>query len=372
MRAAELARQDFAQALGASAGRAGALHARPIGLVVCDEGEDALRAARHLVDDVEVPAVIGFRSTPLRRPDPDRLSAQSRALACLDQPGPRDHEDPRAGRRAAPRLALDAEHRRQPCRSRTSSRTSSSPLPVRGARDWRATLQGGGGLAEGTNSTSLIGALRGPTLQRTERARERDELSSVRLRRELGRRGGGRGRCPASLCPTVIVYTGAGFFSRVFAPLEARWTGAIRPFYLTESSIGHNELAFAGHDPSRRRRLLSNTNLSTTMTNAQLVLRYNLAYPDDPIVRSEAPQPSYDAFYILAYATYALGDGAVSGPALSVAIDRLLPPGRTVDVGPAQIFEAFESYVPPDERAHRPQRRDRCARLRSRDRRSAH
>ncbi len=63
IRAADLARQDFAQALGPSASRNGILHARPIGLVICDEAANPVRAARHLAEDVEAPAVIGFRST---------------------------------------------------------------------------------------------------------------------------------------------------------------------------------------------------------------------------------------------------------------------------------------------------------------------
>ena len=144
-----------------------------------------------------------------------------------------------------------------------------------------------------------------------------------------------------AFAPQAIVFTGKGFYSRVLLPLETRWTGSPRPFYLTGSGIGQEADQFIGHDAARRHRFFAATNLSTTMTNAQLVLHYNRAYPDEPIVRSEAPEPSYDAFYVLAYALYALGDQAISGPALSGAIDRVLPPGHAVDVGPNAIFEAF-------------------------------
>ncbi|MFI5300562.1 MAG: hypothetical protein ACHREM_20955 [Polyangiales bacterium] len=143
--------------------------------------------------------------------------------------------------------------------------------------------------------------------------------------------------------PQVILFAYTAFTPKVLLPLEARWTGGPRPFYLTASGIFPSIAQFAGRDPSRRRRFFAVTNLSTTMANAQLVLRYNVAFPHEPIVRSEAPQPSYDAFYLLAYAVYALGDGVVSGPALSRAIGRLLPPGRKFDVGPAQIFDAFQT-----------------------------
>jgi hypothetical protein len=59
------------------------------------------------------------------------------------------------------------------------------------------------------------------------------------------------------------------------------------------------------------------------------------------VERTNAPQPSYDAFYVLAYAAYAIGASDVTGPALSRAIGRLLPPGRRVDVGPRGIYDAF-------------------------------
>jgi hypothetical protein len=146
-----------------------------------------------------------------------------------------------------------------------------------------------------------------------------------------------------AFAPQVIIVADQAFDSKVLVPLEARWAEGPRPFYVTAGGLSTEDAAFAGRDPMRRRRFFSVTNLSTTMTNARLVLRYNLAYPAEPVVRTEAPQPSYDAFYVLAYARYALGDGPVSGPALADAMQRLLPPGRSVDVGPAQILGAFET-----------------------------
>jgi hypothetical protein len=74
------------------------------------------------------------------------------------------------------------------------------------------------------------------------------------------------------------------------------------------------------------------------------VLHYNFAFPgSEPIARTDAPQPSYDAFYTLAYATEAIGQGAVTGTELSRAIDRLLPPGKRIEVGPSGILEGFKT-----------------------------
>jgi len=101
-------------------------------------------------------------------------------------------------------------------------------------------------------------------------------------------------------------------------------------------------LPFIGSDASRRRRFFAVTNRAATMNNAKLVLRYNAAFPSNPVTEAAAPQPSYDAFYVLAYSTYALGDSPITGLSLSHSIESLLPPGRGIDVGPAQIGEAFE------------------------------
>jgi len=57
------------------------------------------------------------------------------------------------------------------------------------------------------------------------------------------------------------------------------------------------------------------------------------------------PSPTYDAFYLLAYATFALGDAPVKGPALARAFDRLLPPGEPIEVGPTSMFDALSALA---------------------------
>ena len=145
--------------------------------------------------------------------------------------------------------------------------------------------------------------------------------------------------------PQVIVYVGMAFYPKVLIPLEAEWaskTQAPRPVYLTESGNGTFAINFAGNDTAKRRRFFAVTNRTATTTNAKLVLRYNAAFPAEPVTEAEAPQPSYDAFYVAAYSVYALGDGDIDGIAISRSIGRLVPPGLRVEVGPAQIGEAFE------------------------------
>ncbi len=55
---------------------------------------------------------------------------------------------------------------------------------------------------------------------------------------------------------------------------------------------------------------------------------------------SASPNTTYDAVYLLAYATYAIGDLPVTGASLSRAFARLVPPGTPIDVGLTSLFEA--------------------------------
>jgi serine/threonine-protein kinase len=346
MRAAELAREDFAQALGPSAARAGGLHARPIGFVACDEGGDPARAARHLAEDVEVPAVIGFRSgatipsvfLPHRALAVVSINQATAITKIPEPPG-----EPRLVWRSTLNendFAVAIAHLipavLEPAARAAPNGIGSRPYKV--AVVWPA----------GTNRDFI------DAFFEALRFNDRSALENGSSFRQFAfgaEAAAGHADAAAdtviddllAFAPQAIVYAGDTFYPDVLVPLEARWPRGLRPVYLTGSTFGPAVAAFAGRDPTRRRRFFAVTNLATTMTNARLVLRYNLAFPGEPVVRSEAPQPSYDAFYMLAYAVYALGDQAISGPALSNAFQRLLPPGRKVDVGFAQILEAFET-----------------------------
>jgi hypothetical protein len=70
------------------------------------------------------------------------------------------------------------------------------------------------------------------------------------------------------------------------------------------------------------------------------VIRYNAAHAK-PVTRYLNPANAYDAFYIVAYATFAVGASRVDGPAIANAFRRLVPPGKGVEVGPMGLFDAI-------------------------------
>jgi branched-chain amino acid transport system substrate-binding protein len=69
-------------------------------------------------------------------------------------------------------------------------------------------------------------------------------------------------------------------------------------------------------------------------------MHYNETYGAE-LTRVDAPSTAYDAFYLLAYASFALGDQIPTGLNLARAMARLVPPGTPVEVGPSAIFDAL-------------------------------
>jgi hypothetical protein len=139
--------------------------------------------------------------------------------------------------------------------------------------------------------------------------------------------------------PTVVIFFANG---DLVTAIESSWpaSAAARPYYLTPSTLDADLLHFVGVNADRRHRLLGLTSVSTTVTNARFVLHYNETFAD-AITRAWAPNSSYDAFYLVAYSAYALGERAITGRALAEAFGRLLPPGTPVDVGATGILGAF-------------------------------
>ncbi len=127
-----------------------------------------------------------------------------------------------------------------------------------------------------------------------------------------------------------------------FEPLEESWPAGrtFRPTYVTMTVLTPEVFRFVAKDASRRRRFFGLTTVSTTPANARFVMHYNEVFREK-ITRTISPNASYDAFYLLAYAAYALGDERVTGPSLAAEVARLVPPGKPVEVGPTNIFDAF-------------------------------
>jgi hypothetical protein len=139
--------------------------------------------------------------------------------------------------------------------------------------------------------------------------------------------------------PYVVVMAAKG--PLVPAIENAIPTEFFRPIYVVHDSLEPELLALLSRSPEWRFRLYGTMPISTTPANARLVLHYNETFPE-PITRALSPSSAYDAFYVVAYATHALGSSSASGAKLASVLPRLRGPARTVvDVGAAHVVSAL-------------------------------
>ncbi len=342
--AVELARQDFAQTMGSfAATKQGTVH--PLGLVSCDDAADAARAARHL-DDVGVPGVIGFRSSaeavelatttflPKGVMTVVALNTSSQ-IASIPQP---------LGPRLVWRTTYNISETAVPLSVLVSTvleprlKAAGVPGPVRVAL---VRPKNAGALGFSSKLFDTL-AFNGKTaLENGSDYRELVWNDGENQAESLAEVATGLG----AFAPHIIVFQGDDRLVKLaFEPLEASWPASrpFRPTYVTMTVLTPEVFRFVGTDGARRRRFFGLTPVSTTPVNARFVMHYNEVYKER-ITRTVSPNSSYDAFYLLAYATYALGDKPVTGTSLSAAVSRLVPPGKPVEVGPTRIFEAFSA-----------------------------
>ena len=338
--AVELARREFSDALGTSSAGVGTERARPIGVVMCDERKNSVRAAHHLVDDVQVPAVLGFRSrTTVLSTVPNIFLphhvlsvialAQDTNLTQLPEPV----GDPRliwrttlrVADQRAPTAALISDVLVPMVRKRAGNvRPVKLAVLTREGLDadigeWIEMLEGTHGIYRTTDKNLKVFSMKA-------NAGESDHFVIKEL---------------LDFAPDIILDWLPASAERVVLPLELGWRGDRRPYYIEGSTYAPTILRFIGRDGERRRRFWAVTNVSSRRQNAELVAHHNLMFPNDRVTLTTAPQPSYDGFYMLAYAVYAAGDGDLDGWDLSKAFEKLLPPGVAIDVGPRGIFDAF-------------------------------
>jgi serine/threonine-protein kinase len=347
--AVDLARADFAHMLAGANSRPHG--GRPFALLACDDAVDPQRALRHLVDDVGVPAVIGFRSSneAIEAATSTLIPRGVMGVAALNtSPMISSLPRPPGGPRMVWRTTFSAAEMALPIaqvvpsvlepdlRARPGAMQKDEPLRVALLRQDDAA---GIGFAD--------------VLFRNLRFNGRSALENESSYREFVYVPGGDaakydelGRNLVGFAPHVIIdFGGVDPFLAVVERVERGWkAGSPPPRYLRAGTLAPSVVAYIGASVERRRRFLGLTSESTTATNARFVARYNEAF-SQTVTRTFSPNSSYDAFYLVAYAALALGDGPITGAALSGAVPRLLPPGKAIDVGPSGIFDAMNELA---------------------------
>jgi serine/threonine-protein kinase len=354
-RAVDLARADFAQIVGGAGAGSGQI-VRPLGIVACDDSVDSVRAAHHLVDDVGVPAVIGFRRSQEAMDLATSLFIPRKVLTLvalntspLISSLPSGHGQPRyvwrttysSAESAVPigafvgileptlRAAPDGAKAAQPLRVAVVRQDDAAGLGFADALFRSLRFNGKSALENESNYAEFPY----PVDAGASAADYEAVVAKVR-----------------AFAPHVIVHFGSDqSFVPIVAALETKSpAGAPSPRYVRASSLGPSVLDFVRAAPAaRRKRFFGITSVSATTANARFVARYDEKYGEG-VSRTFSPNSSYDAFYVAAYATYAVGARPITGEALAASMPRLLPRGTAVDVGPTGILGALAALASGD------------------------
>ncbi|HEY4121002.1 MAG TPA: hypothetical protein VGM56_24230, partial [Byssovorax sp.] len=335
----DLARAEIAQATSALDGANAAADARRIAVVGCDDSEDAMRAARHMVDDVGVPAIVGFRSGQevvdvaggmlIRR---GVLTVASLTPSPLVTRLPQPPDQPRLVWRTTYGFDAVAEA------TAHLVHDAIEPMAPKG-RTVRVALVKGSASSGVTFADTLYRHLVFNAKSALDNGRDYLELTTD-------------ADSPAEIASTVdklaafqpslvISLPNPGTELALVSAIEARSPAKSKPVYVLANDETDVLAPFVGTDVDRRRRVFSITSRANSSANARFVIRYNQSKRGE-VTRTINPGTSYDAFYALAYATFALAPGeAATGAALARGFSRLVGPGKAIEVGPTGIFEAL-------------------------------
>ncbi|MDI1442469.1 bifunctional serine/threonine-protein kinase/ABC transporter substrate-binding protein [Polyangium sp. 6x1] len=346
--AVDLARRDFAETTGGLPPARPGGPRRPLAVVLCDDATNATRAAEHLVNEVRVPAILGFArskevldlASALFLPKGVLTLAANTASALRDIP--HAPGEPRlvwrvtvSGDMAVPAVrdvlaeVMEPELRRAP-----GLLGPGAPIRVALARVGNPSGQ--------SIADHLVGALRINGRNVTENGSDFrmfviPDVGDVTEEAILSRAAAEI----AAYQPHVIL--SAGMEPNFIPSIERAWpTGARHlPRYLWDTMLVHADLLdLVQEHPEARRRMLFVDTVDENAAAAKYLARYNEVFSPPQTAGSLTSAP-YDAFYLLAYATVALGDAKVTGPALARMIPRLLSPGEHLDVGPGGIYPAL-------------------------------
>jgi ABC-type branched-subunit amino acid transport system substrate-binding protein len=316
---------------------------RRVAIVVCDDGAEgaAMPSARHLVDDVGVPAILGFRSGQevadlagawlIER---GVVSIATLSQSALVTQIPQRPDGPRMVWRTTPGIgglatgiAAFVREYFEP-RRRGGSGTTRVALLRLGTAGSVAFAQA---LLKSLTFNGKSAIDNGDAYQEIGvTGREPSDVAAA-ARRVID-------EAPAF----VVMNLGLALNVSTVAAIESGWPPTIaRPTYFFGLDALEPFADALGANADLRRRILAVNGTSNSAPNTHFVVRFNEANPSAHVSRTWNPGSSYDALYLLAYAANAAPPGRVDGRALASAFARLVPGGRRGEVGPTVVFEAL-------------------------------
>ena len=315
---------------------------RPLVLLACDAQADLERAGRHLVDELEVPAIIG----PNTSQDTIALSnarsvaggtlllsptAVASSIADLDDSDltwvmvPSDEQRGPLMKQQLAELEqqLRAERGERPIRLSIVHRNDALGIGTRAALN-TLTPNGKTLLQNQTDASPSV------TIEPYDPAAP-DQNALVM--RQL------------AFAPDIVVLAGvAEAVTQVMLPLERDWRASPRPHYVTIDSLKVPELLAAAAADDGLRRRVRGTGVVPGMRSREVyesfLLDFQARFRDVPAGVSGMGQ-SYDAAYAIAYALAAARDKPARGASIAEGLRKLHGGMLLTPIGSTEILGAF-------------------------------
>ena len=342
---ADFARREIARATSALDGTHASKRVRRVALVVCDDATDPKRAAHHLVDDVGVPAILGFGSGQTLVDLAGSLLIDRRVVSVASlTTSPLITRVPQPA--ALPRMVWRTTYNIEDVSEVTARfvRDVLEPRLVAPGRKTRVTLARGDMASGLWFGEAFYRKLVFNGKPANENGTDYQEIvmpaksATTSELNDLAER-------IAGAQPTLLVLIGdTDVTTPVIQAVETRWRSGPRPTYVIGDNSTMDLASFIGASADRRHRVFAITSVSNDTPTARFVIRYNAAHPKQ-VTRNFNPAATYDAFYLLTYATFAIGERAVDGPSLARAFARLVPPGREIEAGPMSLFDGITALA---------------------------
>jgi branched-chain amino acid transport system substrate-binding protein len=344
-RSAVLAIEEVNAAGGIPSSTAGS--ARPLVMISCNSATDLVRAAKHLVDDVKVPAIVGPNTSQDTLDVSNKVTIQAgvavltptavaaaisdlldndltwlmipsddqRAQLMIKQIN--DLESTLKAERGTETVKLSIIYRADALG--TGTRTSLDRLVLNGAA-----------LADPTNAGSPTGNVHVVPYD----YKQADQNAIIEKE--------------VAFAPDIVVLAGtAESITKVMTPLEQGWKARFRPYYfIIDPSKGPELLsAVTGNDDLRRR--VRGTGTTPAKESVAVANAFNLDY----VARYGEPATAsgsgtcYDAAYAIAYALAATKELAPSGANVAKGLRMLAGGTVTVNTGSQDLLAAFQSLA---------------------------
>ncbi len=322
--------------------------ARPLAMVSCNTSSNLVRAANHLVNDLNVPAIVGPNTSQDTLDVSNKVTIQAGVVVLspsavaasiadlLDNDltwlmVPSDNQRAQLMIRNINDVETSLKSERSVSTVKLSIIYRNDALGIGTRTSMDALIINGAPLSDPINAGSADGNVHIDPYDATL-----TDYSPI-INKEL------------AFAPDIVVLAGtAETVTKVLTPLEQQWTpGTNRPYYyLIDPSKGPELLAaVTGNDDLRLR--VRGTGATPGADSLPVSNAFNLdflaRYGASPTASGTGP--SYDAAYSIAYALAATKDLPVTGANIATGLRKLAGGSTTIETGTQDLLAAFQNLA---------------------------